>query len=140
MSDASPHRPINPESLGRPWGFSHAIVPAPGRTIYLAGETAHRADDSLPEGVVEHFDGAAANVVTALAAAGARPEHVVSMQVFVTDLSAYLENAEEIGRRYRRHFGRHYPAMALVEVKGLVGGATVEIMCTAVVPGDDSAG
>jgi len=130
----SPHRTINPDSMGRPWGFSHVVVPAEGQTIYLSGQTGHGRHDSLAEGLVEQFDAACANVVTALAAAGGSPEHLVSMQIFTTDLEDYISNTKAIGEAYRRHFGRHYGATALLEVKGLVDGAKVELMCTAVIP------
>ncbi len=131
----SEHRAINPDSLGRAWGFSHVVVPAPGRTIYLAGETGHGPDDSIPDGLVEQFDAACANVLGALAAAGARPQDLVSMQIFTTDLAGYLRASKQIGRAYRSHFGRHFAATALLEVSGLVGGAKVELVCVAVLPG-----
>jgi enamine deaminase RidA (YjgF/YER057c/UK114 family) len=132
----SPHGVVNPESLAPPHGFSHAVVPAPGRTIYLAGQTAHGPDGSLPEGgVVEQFDAAAGNVVRALEAVGGRAEHLVSMQIFVTDVAAYRASHEEIGAAYRRHFGRHFPAAALLEVTRLFDeAAEVELMCVAVIP------
>jgi enamine deaminase RidA (YjgF/YER057c/UK114 family) len=125
---------MNPETLSPPWGFSHAVVPAPGRTVYLSGQTAHAPDDSIVEDLVEQFDAAAANVVLAMEAAGALPEHLVSMQIFVTNLDEYVARAKEVGAAYRRYFGKHYGATALIEVKGLVGGAKVELMCVAVVP------
>src|SRR6266511_3007586 len=69
------------------------------------------------------------------AAAGGKPEHIVSMQIFVTDGDEYRGSLEEIGERWRRHFDRHYPAISLLEVKGLFDpGARVELMCTAVIP------
>ena len=132
----SPHRLVNPASLAPPVGFSHAVVAAPGRVVYLGGQTAHGPDGRL-EGVTvsEQFDRAAANVVEALAAAGARPEHLVSLQVFVTDAAAYRASLEEVGASYRRCFGRHYPAMALFEVAALFDPeARVELVAQAVVP------
>jgi enamine deaminase RidA (YjgF/YER057c/UK114 family) len=131
---SSPHRLINPEGLGPPSGFTHVVVPAEGRLVYLAGQTAMGPEGPMPDDMVEQFDRAAAHVVEALSAAGARPEDVVSMQVFVTDLAEYRGRPEEIGASYRRHFGKHYPAMALIEVRGLVGGARVELLCIAVSP------
>jgi len=130
------HERVNPPSLSRPWGFSHAVVAARGRTVYVAGQTGEQRDGSMPDGLIDQFEAAAANVVEALAAANARPEHVVSMQIFTTDLAGYLRASREIGERYRARFGRHYPAMALIEVSGLVDGATIEIMCVAQVPAD----
>jgi enamine deaminase RidA (YjgF/YER057c/UK114 family) len=134
--EGSPHLPVNPTSLPPPVGFSHVIAASPGRTLFVAGQAGHRADGSLAgTGLVEQFEQAAANVVEALAAAGARPEHVTWMQIFVTDASAYRGSLQDIGAAYRRHFGRHFPAMGLFEVEGLFDpGAMVEMMCVAVVP------
>jgi enamine deaminase RidA (YjgF/YER057c/UK114 family) len=130
----SAHRSVNPVSLSTPWGFSHVVVPAPGRTIYLAGETGHARDGTIAEDLVEQFSVACQNVVTALAAADAEPQHIVSLQIFTTHLDEYLARSGEIGRAYRERFGQHFAASALVGVAGLVGGAKVELMCVAVQP------
>jgi enamine deaminase RidA (YjgF/YER057c/UK114 family) len=118
-------------------GFSHVIAAAPGRTLFVAGQAGHRSDGTLAgSDLVAQFDQAAANVVEALQAADAGPEHVTSMQIFVTDAAAYRNSLNEIGEVYRRHFGRHFPAMGLFEVSGLFDpAAKVELMCIAVVPG-----
>lgn len=131
---ASPHEIRNPETLPPPSGFSHAVVAQTGRTVYLAGQTAQRLDGSVVAGsIADQFDVAAANVVKALEAAGAHPQDLVSMQIFVTDIREYLVSAKKIGEAYRRHFGRHYPAMALLEVSRLFDAAArVELMCIAV--------
>lgn len=131
---ASPHEIRNPETLPPPIGFSHAVVAQTGRTVYLAGQTAQRRDGSNVAGTMaEQFDVAAGNVVLALEAAGARPQDLVSMQIFVTDIAEYQRSSKEIGAAYRQHFGRHYPAMALLEVKRLFDpNARVELMCIAV--------
>ena len=130
----SPHEIRNPDTLPRPAGFSHAIVAQAGRTVYLAGQTAQRPDGSIVAGTMaEQFEAAAGNVVLALEAAGAHPHDLVSMQIFVTDIAEYRESAKAIGEAYRRHFGRHYPAMALLEVRRLFDpAAQVELMCIAV--------
>ncbi|HEY7874333.1 MAG TPA: RidA family protein [Actinomycetota bacterium] len=132
----SPHELRNPDSLARPVGFSHAVVAAPGRAVYLGGQTAHDRDGRVVgSSIVEQFDRAAGNVVTALASAGARPEHLVSMIVYVTDVGEYRAALRELGAAYRAHFGRHYPALALFEVTALMDpDARVELVCTAVVP------
>ena len=132
----SPHRIVDPQTLALPSGYAHAVVAAPGRTVYLAGQTGHRKDDSIAETLVEQFDEAAANIVRALEAAGGRPEDLVSMHIFTTDLAGYLAQSAEIGAAYRKQFGKHFGATALVEVKGLVGGARVELTGIAVVPGN----
>ena len=128
--------PINPGTLPRPIGFSHLMAAGPGRTLFVAGQAGHRSDGTLagPD-LVEQFDQAAANVVEALRAADAKPEHLTWMQIFVTDVTAYRDSLKEIGVAYRAHFGRHYPAIGLFEVAGLFDPeAKVELMCMAVVP------
>jgi enamine deaminase RidA (YjgF/YER057c/UK114 family) len=131
-----PHGAINPPSLARPSGFSHAVVAAPGRMVYIAGQTASGPDGAIHgETIVEQFDTAARNLLAALEAAGGAPGHLVSMQIFTTDLAAYRSELKAIGAAYRRHFGRHYPAMALLEVKGLFDpAALVELQAIAVIP------
>jgi enamine deaminase RidA (YjgF/YER057c/UK114 family) len=75
------------------------------------------------------------NIVEVLQEAGARPEHLVRLTWYVTDKEEYLGCLEDLGRAYREVIGRHYPAMSVVEVKGLIEpGAKVEIEATAVVP------
>lgn len=130
----SPHEIRNPDTLPRPTGFSHVVIAQPGRAVYLAGQTAQRADGTAVAGTMaEQFDVAAANVVKALSAAGARPHDLVSMQIFVTDIAEYRQSSKAIGEAYRRHFGTHYPAMALLEVRRLFDPqAKVELMCVAV--------
>jgi enamine deaminase RidA (YjgF/YER057c/UK114 family) len=123
------HRIVNPDDLPQPKGFAHAVVAAPGRTVFLAGQTAHG------ETIAEQLDAAAGNLVRALEAAGGRPQDIVSLQVFVTDVAEYRASLRELGGVWRRRFGRHYPAMALLEVGALVDpAARVEIMGVAVIP------
>ena len=131
-----PHQIINPPSLAPPLGFAHAVVAKPGRVVFVGGQTAHGPDGSVRgETVVEQFDAAAANLVTALAAAGALPEHLVSVQIFIGDAAEYRSNLGPIGAAWRRHFGKHYPALALFEVSGFLDPAvTVELVAVAVVP------
>jgi enamine deaminase RidA (YjgF/YER057c/UK114 family) len=136
MTDGSSHEIVNPPDLSPPSGFAHAVVAARGRLVFLGGQTAHRADGSLPgPGIVEQFDGCCANVLSALTAAGAKPEHIVWTQVFTSDAAAYLGSLKELGRSWRTHLGRNYPAMAWFEVASLFDPAgIVEIMAIAVIP------
>jgi enamine deaminase RidA (YjgF/YER057c/UK114 family) len=131
-----PHLLLSPAWLPPAVGFSHVVVPTAGLTVYLGGQAGHRPDGSLAgDSLLEQFDQACSNVVEALAAAGGAPEHVVSMQIFVTDAEAYRGSLEEVGEVYRRHFGKHYPAMALLEVSGLLDPrAKVELVAVAVIP------
>jgi enamine deaminase RidA (YjgF/YER057c/UK114 family) len=130
------HKIVNPASLAAPVGFTHAVVAASGTTVYLGGQAGIDASGALvAPGLIEQFDTAAANVVTALKAAGAQPDHLVSMQIFVTSAKDYRRSLSELGEVYRKHFGRHYPALALFEVNGLFEpDAKVELVCIAVIP------
>ena len=131
----TPHEIVNPDALPSPKGFAHAVVPAPGRTIYLGGQAGHRRDGEIADDLVEQFDQACANVVEALRAVGAEPGHLVSLQIFATDVGEYGARMEEIGEAYRRHFGKHYPAMALLGSPELFDPrARVELVGIAVVP------
>ena len=133
---SGPHRSINPDSLAPPIGFSHAVVAEPGRVVHVGGQTAHGPDGSVRgDTVAEQFDEAVANLSRVLDAAGARPDHLVSVQIFVTDAEAYRGSLGAIGESWRRHFGKHYPAMALFEVVGLFDpAAKVEMTAVAVIP------
>lgn len=131
----SSHEIVNPESLAPPSGFSHAVAAAPGRTIHLAGQIGSGVDGTLvSDDLVAQFEKACANLLAALEGAQGRAEDLVSMQIFVTDVAEYRTRSKELAGAYRASFGRHYPAMALTEVKGLFDpGAKVEILGVAVV-------
>jgi enamine deaminase RidA (YjgF/YER057c/UK114 family) len=120
---------INPDSLGRPSGWNHGMLgPAGGRVLFVAGQTAPQAS-----GFVAQWEAALERVVAVVKAAGGSPEQIGRMTIYVTDRSAYLAERTALGEVHRRHLGRHYPAMALVEVKALVDQqALVEIEATAV--------
>jgi enamine deaminase RidA (YjgF/YER057c/UK114 family) len=122
---------INPSPLGRPSGWNHGMLgPASGRVLFVAGQTGAGA-----AGIVEQWERALERVVTVVRAAGGAPEDIGRMTVYVTDRAAYLAARRALGDVHRRHMGKHYPAMALVEVKALVDeGALVEIEATAVIP------
>jgi enamine deaminase RidA (YjgF/YER057c/UK114 family) len=130
------HRIVTAPGLAEPRGYAHAVVAAPGRTVHLGGQTAlDPAGRIAGATITEQFDVAAGNVVTALAAAGGRPEHLVSLTIYVTDVPAYRAALRELGEAYRRHFGRHYVATALLGVSELFDAdAKVELVAVAVVP------
>lgn len=133
---SSAHEILNPPALAKPVGFAHAVVAAPGRTIYLGGQAAHDGEGNIVgDTIAEQFAQAASNVVTVLEAAAAQPDHLVSMQIYVTDVEAYRASLSDLAGIYRAHFGRHYPAIALFEVTALMDpAAMVELVCIAVVP------
>jgi enamine deaminase RidA (YjgF/YER057c/UK114 family) len=114
-------RIVNPPELPPPRGFSHAVLA--GTTVYLAGQ--------IGEGhtLAEQFDAAAANLIVAIRAAGGEPQDLVSLQLFVTDVSEYRASQRELGEVWRKHFGRHYPAMGLFGVTELADpAAKIELM------------
>lgn len=132
----TPHEILNPETLARPVGFAHAVVAAEGRTVYLGGQAGLDKDGKLmSDDLVDQFSQASANVVEALSAAEAAPDHLVSMQIFVTDVAEYKARLDDLATAYRKHFGKHYPAIALLGVNELFDpAAKVELVCIAVVP------
>ena len=128
---------INPDSLGAPSGYSHGLVAdASGKLLFIAGQIAwDQKQKIVSEDFVEQFDRALANVVTVLSAAAGKPEHIVRLVIYVTDKIEYRERTREVGERYRKHLGKHFPAMVLVQVAGLLDDkAKVEIEGMAVLP------
>jgi enamine deaminase RidA (YjgF/YER057c/UK114 family) len=126
---------INPKSLGRPRGYSNGQLTSEGaRLLFVAGQIGWDGEQRLvSDDFVEQFDRALRNVLAVVLEAGGAPGGVARMVVYVTDKREYAARAPEIGERWRALMGRHYPAMALVEVKGLLeDGAKVEIEATAV--------
>jgi enamine deaminase RidA (YjgF/YER057c/UK114 family) len=121
---------INPKSLGRPRGYSNGQLTAPGpRLLFIAGQIGWDEEQRLvgPD-FVEQFERALRNVLAVVLEAGGAPGGVARLVVYVTDKREYLARTSEIGERWRALMGRHYPAMALVEVKSLLeDGAKVEI-------------
>jgi enamine deaminase RidA (YjgF/YER057c/UK114 family) len=125
------HRIVDVPGLPEPVGYAHAVVAAAGRTVYLGGQI------GAGKTIVEQFDAAAENLVAALRAAGGEPDDLVSLVVYATELDEYRASLSDLGEVWRHHFGRRYPAMALVEVSALLDPlARVELMGVAVVPDD----
>jgi enamine deaminase RidA (YjgF/YER057c/UK114 family) len=127
---------VDPPELARPSGFAHAVVAAPGRTVFLAGQTAMDAEGRIVGGdVVEQFERALGNLLTALRAAGGEPAHLASLTVYTVDLADYRARARDIGRVWRRLVGTDYPAMAGIGVARLWDDdALVEVQGIAVLP------
>ena len=125
---------LQPEGWPRPKGYSNGVS-ARGRMIFTAGVVGWDENESFPEYTLHgQFAQALKNTLAILACDGAGPEHIVRMTTYVIDRSEYLASRDEIGAAWRELMGANYPAMALVEVSGLVeGAAKVEIETTAVV-------
>ncbi|MBC7911928.1 MAG: RidA family protein [Pyrinomonadaceae bacterium] len=127
---------INPESLGSPRGYSNGVLtPAGGRLLFIAGQIAWDERQKIVSAdFVEQFDRALANVVAVVEAAGGTPVQIARVVVYVTDKQEYCARTREVGERWRARLGRHFPAMALVEVKSLLEDeAKVEIEGIAVI-------
>jgi enamine deaminase RidA (YjgF/YER057c/UK114 family) len=123
-------KPINPKSLGRPRGYSNGQLTREGaRLLFIAGQIGWDEEQRLVgEDFVEQFDRALRNVLAVVLEAGGAPTGVARLVVYVTDKREYAARTAEIGERWRALMGKHYPTMALVEVKGLLeDGAKVEI-------------
>jgi enamine deaminase RidA (YjgF/YER057c/UK114 family) len=131
---------VNPPQLPAPSGFSHAVLADGGRVAFLAGQTAlDPAGRIAGATVTEQFERALANLLTALAAAGGRAEHLASLTIYAVDLADYRAHGAEIGAVWRRLAGREYPAMAAVGVSRLWDpAALVELQGIAVIPGATS--
>ena len=128
------HRPVNPSSLPKPSGYSHGTQA--GNTLYLGGQTALNGDGEIvPGGIVEQFRQAFSNVLTTLHEAGGRPEDLVSITIFLTDIPDYQAHGKEIGTAWRELAGPVYPAMAGIGTTGLwQPEALIEILGVAVIP------
>jgi enamine deaminase RidA (YjgF/YER057c/UK114 family) len=126
---------INPESLGLPRGYSNGVVAPPGgRLLFIAGQIAWDERQQICSAdFAEQFGRALNNVITVVREAGAAPEQIACLRIYVTDKREYISARREVGRRWRELMGQHYPAMALVEVKSLLeDDAKVEIEAIAV--------
>jgi enamine deaminase RidA (YjgF/YER057c/UK114 family) len=113
---------INPESLGLPRGYSNGVLTeAGGRILFIAGQIAWDEQQRIvSQDFVEQFDRALSNVITVVTQAGGHAEEIARLLIYVTDKDEYRSRTREIGERYRALMGQHFPAMALVEVKGLL--------------------
>ncbi len=125
-------RRLQPPGWPEPRGYANGIE-ATGRLVFVGGQIGWDASGAFASGLAAQVGQALENIVAVLAEAGARPEHVVRLTWYVTDRAEYLAQQTEIGAAYRAVMGRHFPAMAVVEVVALVEGqAKVEIEATAV--------
>ena len=131
----SPHDVLHPKSWKPALGYSNGIA-AEGRMIFTGGMVGWNADQTFDsDDFVDQVRQALQNILAVLAEGGAGPEHIVRLTWYVTDKHEYLSRLKELGRAYRDVLGRHYPAMALVQVVALVEDrAKVEIEATAVIP------
>jgi enamine deaminase RidA (YjgF/YER057c/UK114 family) len=122
-----------PEGWAKPSGYANAVS-ADGRAVFVAGQVGWDpvTQQVVAGGFAAQVRQALQNVVAALAAAGARPDQITRLTWYITDRDAYLNERKQIGAAYRDVIGRHFPAMSVVVVAGLLEpGALVEIEATA---------
>ena len=129
------HAILHPAGWKPTLGYSNGVA-ASGRMIFLGGMIGWDGQQRfVSDDLVGQAAQALRNIVDVLAEAGAGPEHVTSMTWYLTDKKDYLGNLDGIGKAYREVMGRHFPAMAVVQVMALVEDrAKVEIQALAVVP------
>ena len=126
---------VNPESLGRPLGYSHGI--RVGNLLFISGQIGAnpRGDGRhtvVSKELVTQFEKALSNLIEVARAAGAGPENIAEMVVYVKDMASYRKSRQELGEAWKRVMGRNYPAMTLVEVSDLFEeGTLVEIRAIA---------
>jgi len=130
---------LNPPELGKAAGYSNGVLCPPGaRLLMIAGQIAWDSEHRLVGGddFVAQFEQAMKNVLAVVKAAGGGPEHLAELTMFVTDKQVYLKYTRELGKVWRTLCGTHYPAIALVEARGLLEpGAMIEIRGIAAVNG-----
>lgn len=124
--------PVNPASLAPPRGYSHGMKGA-GEVLFVAGQVGWDGQGRMVGGgFVAQFAQALDNVLAVVREAGGAPASVARLTLYVTDRREYRAQQREVGEAYRRLMGKHFPAMALVEVRGLLeDDARVEIEAVA---------
>jgi len=129
------HTILQPEGWAKPLGYANGVA-ARGRLLFVGGQVGWTGQSKFEtDDLVGQVRRTLQNVVAILAEGGAGPEHITSMTWYFTDKAEYLANLRGIGEAYREVIGRHYPAMAAVQVMALIEDrAKVEIQATAVVP------
>lgn len=129
------HQILHPTSWLPAKGYVNGIA-VTGRQVFIAGQIGWDAEQRFAsDDFAEQTDQALANIVAVLTEAGGRPEHIVRLTWYITDKREYLANLKAVGAAYRRHIGRHFPTMTMVQVVALIEDrAKVEIEATAVLP------
>ena len=135
------HRTLLPPGWPRPKGYANGIL-AEGRTVWTGGIVGWDTREEFPDAdMTGQFRRVLESTLAILAEAGARPEHIVRMTWYVTDRQEYLHSLPAMGAAYREIIGRHFPAMAVVQVVALMElAAKIEIETTAVIPADEDHG
>jgi enamine deaminase RidA (YjgF/YER057c/UK114 family) len=130
----TPNTVLQPSGWPQPRGFAYGIR-ARGEMIFVGGMIGQDREGRFADGFVAQAKQVLANIAAVLAEAGASPRHIVRLTWYVRDMDEYLADLGALGAAYRDIMGRHFPAMAVVEVNRLVEPlARLEIEATAVLP------
>ena len=129
------HQILQPEGWAKPRGYSNGIA-ASGRMVFVGGQIGWNEQCEFEtDDFIGQVKQTLKNVVAVIRAAGGEPHHITTMTWYFTDKAEYLANMKGLGEAYREVIGRHFPAMAAVQVVALVEDrAKIEIQAIAVVP------
>jgi enamine deaminase RidA (YjgF/YER057c/UK114 family) len=126
--------PLQPPGWPAPRGYSNGMM-GRGRVVLVGGQIGWDSEGRFPPGLIDQVRQALRNILAVLREAGGGPEHIGRLTWYVTDMAEYRACLKELGPAYREVMGRHFPAMALVQVVALVeAAARVEIEATAIIP------
>lgn len=137
MSVLKPHMFLQPDGWAPARGYSNGVM-AEGKMVFTGGLVGWNAQQEWEHAdMVSQFRQTLENIVAVLASAGAKPEHLVRLTWYITDKQEYNDNQRAFGAAYRDVIGRHFPAMAVVQVVSLMEDeAKIEIEATAVIPNE----
>lgn len=127
---------LQPEGWAKPVGYANGIATDAGRIVFIAGQVGWDAAQTFAsEEIAPQFEQALKNILAVLAEAGGRPEHICRITAYCIDKPGYLAARSELGRIWRTHMGRHFPAMSMIFVADLLDSpAKIELEATAVIP------
>ena len=125
---------LNPPHWKPAKGYANGVM-SQGQQIFVGGQIGWNENQIFEsQDFVGQCEQALMNIVEVLAQANAKPEHLVRLTWYVVDKQVYQQQQQALGEVYRKVIGRHFPAMTMVQVVGLIEDqALVEIEATAVV-------
>jgi enamine deaminase RidA (YjgF/YER057c/UK114 family) len=126
---------VNPKELADPTGYNNGMLAkTSGRLLFIAGQIGWNKEKELSSNFSEQFEQALTNVLSVVFASGGSAVNVGKLTIYVTNKQEYIDQIKAVGTAYRKLMGKHFPAMALVEVKALLEpNAKVEIEAMAVI-------
>ena len=127
---------LHPKGWAPPIGYANGIAALAGQIVFVAGQVGWNAQQVFEsEDLVPQFDQALANVLAVLAEAGGKAEHICRITAYCTEKAEYLAARGELGPVWKRHMGRHFPAMSMIFVADLLDHpGKIELEATAVIP------